>query len=81
MSFRTVAGLASAAAVLLAPAAQASQIDRVCALTWGSAVPSSLWGWHCAGTGPQKPGCQLHAAVPDPRTGVTLVGVEVCGLL
>jgi hypothetical protein len=80
MSLRTVARLACAAAVLLAPAAHASQVDQRCARLYGSAVPAGARGWHCAGTGPQQPGC-YNVAVNDPSTGYPLAGVEICGLV
>jgi hypothetical protein len=78
VSFRTVAGLACAAAVVLAPAAHAD-LTRVCARAYGSAVPAGAQGWRCVGGSTQKPGCK-NVSVNDPSTG-PVVGVEVCGLV
>ncbi len=79
MSFRSVAGLACAAAVVLAPAAHADTA-KICALPYGSLVPAALRHWQCVGGSTQKPGC-IGAAVYDPSTGYPLAGVDLCGLL
>lgn len=79
MSFRTVAALAAAAAaVLLAPAAHADTA-KVCALPYGSAVPTSLQQWQCVGGHTQKPGC-IGTAVYVPTASYPVVGIEICGL-
>lgn len=79
MSFRTVAGLACAAAVVLAPAAHAGPAS-FCVLPFGTAVPAGLQHWRCVGATNPPPGC-TQVAVLNPNTRYPVAGVEICGLV
>lgn len=75
MPFRTVARLACAAAVLLAPAAHADTA-LYCATTYGSAIPHTH---QCVGGHTMQPGC-IGTAVYVPTAAYPVAGIEVCGL-